>query len=175
MNESLDRLLNLAQKTNSRLIVYDRTAGKHLVVMGIDDFESLTTGQVPVKIVDDDADRDHELIQKLNQEIAEWRNRAQNQEVENTVADFSEEEDLEENLEEPIQTVVKEIPKSSDPSIKSLPSSPPSSWHKFGDVMARYQPAPKMPEVRYEPAEALESEKTQALDDEPIFLEEPVE
>lgn len=165
MNESLDRLLNLAQKTNSRLIVYDRTAGKHLVVMGIDDFENLTTGQVPVKIVDHDADKDHELIQKLNQEIAEWRNRAQNQEVENATADFSEEGGVEENLEEPAQTVVKEIPKSSSPS----------PWHKFGDVLANYQPAPKMPEVRYEPAEALESEKTEALDDEPIFLEEPVE
>ena len=180
MNENFERVLNLAQKTNSRLIVFDRTAGKHLVVMGIDEFESLVTEPEKKENIpnDNDADKDHELIQKLNQEIAEWRNKAQKKEAENVIHDFN---DLpEEILEEPKSTtekeaVEKEISEPLNSPAASLLPAASSSWHKFGDVMARYQPAPKMPEIRYEPAETPQAEKTESLDDEQIFFEEPVE
>lgn len=169
MNESFDRILNLAQKSNSRLIIFDRAAGKHLVVMGIDDFENLSTGQVPVQVADEDAQKDHELIQKLNQEIADWRNKAQKQEIDNNLSDVSDQ----------VSTEVTKVQEETLEPVEAIssPSSPtlPSSWHRLGDVIARYQPAPRMPEVRYEPNPTDVGEKTEPLEDDPIFLEEPVE
>lgn len=194
MNNNFDRLLKLAQKTKSTLVVYDREGEDHCVVLGIDEFEKMS-GQIshlPEKkdyqtpapdiqesAPDPDLESDEAVLEALNQKIAAWK--ASQPVPEPEVPELST-DSVQEAPKEPEQPVPAPI--SSDLSNQNSTKS--SSWHRLGDVMANTL-KPKMPEVRYEeigePEVALPIKRTdeiegfsepEPLDDEPLFLEEPI-
>lgn len=144
----------------------------------------------PEIAVDPDLKSDEAVIEALNQKIAEWRAaQLASQPVESSLnTDFAQEANL------PEESTVLPVPEEPTPQLAVTPSDIPvsqssaksSSWHRLGDVMA-HTLKPKMPEVRYEeigePEVALpvkqadDSEnfsEPEALDDEPLFLEEPI-
>jgi hypothetical protein len=197
MQESFDRILRLAQKTNSRLIIFDKNTDQHLVVMGIDEFEQLSSHDSHVKVrvqtpvsepVDTEAAHEQALIEALNKEIAQWREKARQQEVAQnfdhlvspnvpTVPEVQQPLMPAVIIDEPLPSGVAEVTHADS---VHLPATSPSSWHRLGDVMARYKTgdsiaAPTPTEVRYEAAPSAEGEATESLDEDPIFLEEPVE
>lgn len=45
MNMSLDRLINLAQRTGDRLIIHDPIQGRDLVILDVDSYERLLDGR----------------------------------------------------------------------------------------------------------------------------------
>ncbi len=74
MQNQLQKAINLAKKTGDRLIVYDMSNGEDAyVVMGIDEYEKLVTGSVAVKDLTED-----ELLDKINRDIAVWKNEQNN-------------------------------------------------------------------------------------------------
>jgi hypothetical protein len=74
MQDQLQKAINLAKKTGDRLIVYDMSNGEDAyVVMGMDDYEKLVTGNVAVKDLTED-----ELLDKINRDIAVWKNEQNN-------------------------------------------------------------------------------------------------
>lgn len=196
MNTDFDRIISLAQKTGSRLVVYDREGGKHMVVLGVDDFEQLVAGEAkpttvapqisprhiepePVPEIDRDLAEDEALLQILNQRIADWR-RAETEKMAPVVA--------EELVAE--ETVAPEKPtfESKNDSELELPPMPvqkveastSGGWHKLGEVMAG-----SFSKVRYEPlgesaiqipvaTSAPEYAEAEPLNDDPVFLEEPL-
>jgi hypothetical protein len=86
MQNQLQKAINLAKKTGDRLIVYDMSTGEDAyVVMGLDEYEKLVTGNNHVKDLTED-----ELLDKINRDIAVWKNEQNNKE---------ESGEVEENLE----------------------------------------------------------------------------
>lgn len=194
MNNNFDRLLKLAQKTKSTLVVYDREGEDHCVVLGIDEFEKMSgqTTHLPKEkshqssapaiqesIPDPDLESDEVVLEALNQKIAEWK--ASQPVLEPEVPALS-------------TDAVQEVPVESEQStptptlseLNNQHSTKSSSWHRLGDVMANTL-KPKMPEVRYEEIGELEValpvkrtdeiegfSEPEPLDDEPLFLEEPI-
>lgn len=71
MQNQLQKAINLAKKTGDRLIVYDMS-GKNeaYVVMNLDDYEKMATGRSEVKDLTED-----ELLDKINRDIAVWKNK----------------------------------------------------------------------------------------------------
>lgn len=73
-NSSLQRLINLSQKTNDRLLVYDSHEDKTTVLMSLDTYEDMLLED---DFFYDDYDR-HEmsgdqLLDKINRDIAIWQ------------------------------------------------------------------------------------------------------
>lgn len=76
MQNQLQKAINLAKKTGDRLIVYDMSQNSEAyVVMGLDDYEKLATGHNEVKSLTED-----ELLDKINRDIAVWKNGQYNKE-----------------------------------------------------------------------------------------------
>lgn len=190
MNNNFDRLLSLAKKTKSTLVVYDPEGQNNCVILGVEQYEKLVLADsapvesqkvevenlkvieqkkssepVSAPIVADDLAADEAVLEALNQRIAEWR------------------------ASQPVaESVVETQSEPEPPAVPTQPASVPqsSSWHRLGDVMATSL-KPKMPEVRYEEIGELEAplpvthtdetanfSEPEPLDDEPLFLEEPV-
>ncbi|OGH71208.1 MAG: hypothetical protein A2921_01280 [Candidatus Magasanikbacteria bacterium RIFCSPLOWO2_01_FULL_43_20b] len=76
---SLDRLIDLAKQTGSKLIVHDPMEGRDLVILGIDEFERLV-------LADKNFDSDFrdlsgsEMLGKINRDISIWRARQEEEE-----------------------------------------------------------------------------------------------
>lgn len=142
------------------------------------------------KVIDPDLKSDEAVLEALNQKIASWR--ASQAEVEITESSSNtdsvqevpipEESTIDHAPEEPAQSMAVPVIESS---VSQSPAKS-SSWHRLGDVMAQTL-KPKMPEVRYEeigepevalPVKQADDTETfsepEALDDEPLFLEEPI-
>ncbi len=214
MNTNFDRLFQLAKKSKSPLVVLDKQTENQFVVLGIDDYESLldqepvapssqkppvTVTPEPVATVspvvmveqknDPDREQDALLLQKINQQIADWRAEEQKKvvatEVQVEPVVVSEPEFAPEPLPEPLPEVVKSaLPIVTQPvtiPVKIVPESTKnSSWHKLGDVMAgnftkvSYESLGEQglkPTVTEEVSEYAEPEP---LNDDPVFLEEPL-
>ena len=209
MNTNFDRVFKLAKKSNSRLVVFDKQEGEHFVVLGVDDFESLLDSPAAAKpalppeptrpvapapevpsieqIIDSDREQDALLLQKLNQQIADWR-REEQKKVE---VDFTPEPEVPqepepvrpEPLPKPTQPVTIPVKIEPEPEFKSQPQpvKPSGSWHKLGDVMA----GSSLAKVSYEPLgeqgikpvmaeETNEYAEPEPLNEDPVFLEEPL-
>ena len=208
MNTNFDRIFALAKKSQSRLVVFDKQENDHFVVLGIDDFESLLDSPTqakpvlsspepkplvepkvfvsesePEQIIDSDREQDAKLLQKLNQQIAEWRREEQKK----AEADFAPEpeesqepepvqpEPLPKSVTQPVTIPVKIEP---EPEIQVKQTG---NWHKLGDVMANSSLA----KVSYEPLgeqgikpvmaeESNEYAEPEPLNEDPVFLEEPL-
>lgn len=66
MNSQLERIIKLIKKTGDRMVVYDsQKPDDTYVVMSIDEYE---------KIVDDENLTEEEMTDKINRDIATWRN-----------------------------------------------------------------------------------------------------
>ncbi len=201
MNNNFDRLFKLAQKTKSTLVVYDREGNDHCVVLGIEQFEKMSeqTSISPLEtiapapktpVIDLDLKTDEEILEALNEKISNWRASQPVSESEEPVLNTDSVQEVpvpeistvDHEPEEPTQSIA--VPVAS-PLVAQSPTKS-SSWHRLGDVMAQTL-KPKMPEVRYEeigePEVALPVTRTdepevfsepESLDDEPLFLEEPV-
>lgn len=214
MNTNFDRLFQLAKKSKSPLVVLDKHTENQFVVLGIDDYEALLdqesvaqSSQVaavvstpeprvvaaPVVSVEQKSDPDKEqdalLLQKINQQIADWRAEEQKKllatEVQAEPVAMSESEPTPEIVPEPLLEVIKSpLPVVNQPvtiPVKIVPESTRnSSWHKLGDVMAgnftkvSYESLGEQglkPTVTEEVSEYAEPEP---LNDDPVFLEEPL-
>lgn len=216
MNTNFDRVFSLAKKSNSRLVVFDKQEGEHFVVLGIDDFESLLTDQKSVKTeavpvlssvppsvsvpaitpvteqtIDSDLDQDARLLQKLNEQIADWR-RSELEKI-SIQTEPEEESEIEikpksepnlESLPRPVtQPVTIPVKIEPEPELIAPPVSQKSSgsWHRLGDVIAESSLA----KVSYEPLgeqgikpiispEINEYAEPEPLNEDPVFLEEPL-
>lgn len=69
MKEALEKAINLAQKTGDRLIVFDRDSNRSFVVLPIGEYEDMVFGTKGVRGLSED-----ELLNKINRDIAVWRN-----------------------------------------------------------------------------------------------------
>lgn len=204
MNTNFDRIFKLAKKSQSRLVVFDKQENDHFVVLNIDDFESLLDGPADPKplllteptppvdsvpevfsseqVIDSDREQDALLLQKLNQQIAEWRREEQKK----AEADFTPEPELPleselvqpEPLSRPIQPITIPVKIEPEPEIQPKTSG---NWHKLGDVLA----GSSLGKVSYEPLgergikptlveESSEYAEPEPLNDDPVFLEEPL-
>ncbi len=157
--------------------------------------------QVPVSVlqqpvIDQDLESDEAVLEALNQKIASWRAAQPVPEPDESCLNtdsvqetpIPEESTVDHAPEEPTQSIA--VPVVSASTAQTLTpattSNKSSSWHRLGDVMAETL-KPKMPEVRYEEigepevalpvkqADELEGfSEPETLDDEPLFLEEPI-
>jgi len=76
MQNQLQKAINLAKKTGDRLIVYDMSQNNEaFVVMSLEEYEKLATGNNEVKSLTED-----ELLDKINRDIAVWKNGQYNKE-----------------------------------------------------------------------------------------------
>jgi len=70
MQNQLQKAINLAKKTGDRLIVYDMSQkNEAFVVMSLDEYEKMATGRSEIKSLTED-----ELLDKINRDIAVWKN-----------------------------------------------------------------------------------------------------
>lgn len=70
MQDQLQKAINLAKKTGDRLIVYDMSQkNEAYVVMGLDEYERIAVGRNEIKGLTED-----ELLDKINRDIAVWKN-----------------------------------------------------------------------------------------------------
>lgn len=65
---SLDRLINLARRTGDRLIVHNPMEDSDIVIMDVDEYESLLTDKNDVRSLSE-----RQLLDKINRDIAIWR------------------------------------------------------------------------------------------------------
>ena len=114
---SLDRLMDLAKQTGSKLIVHDPIQGRDLAILSIDEFERLVLGQKHAGSDFRDLS-DGEMLDKINHDISIWRARK----------DDEEEWEKEVKLDEEINN---ESP--FDP-FREIDSHTPA-WHSAGSVL----------------------------------------
>ncbi len=200
MNTNFDRIFSLAKKSNSRLVVFDKTEGDHFVVLGIDDFEGLlgnpstnnkpepkpqlpaTPAEVKAEpktesehFIDSTRAEDEALLQKLNEQIAEWRR----DELAKAAAAIEAPQEPVVELELPPEPVKKPVQPITIPV--TVEPEPEEKWHKLGDVLA----GSSLGKVSYEPLgeqgikpliqeETVEYAEPEPLNDDPVFLEEPL-
>ena len=84
MLSQLEKALNLAKKTNDRLIVFDELkTARALVILGLDDYEKLVlkSGYKPGLTEDD-------LLDTINRNIAAWKNDSETGSSDMTAANF---------------------------------------------------------------------------------------
>jgi len=162
---SLEDLVRLAQKTNSKLIVHDPLEGNDVVVLSVDEFEEMVDSGNPEQSWRPDVCdmSEGELLDQINRDIATWRS---NQAQENW------EEDIDEELEEKEEN--------------------DDSWNSIGEIINnKYSNSATIPtenttnkedtaekeEVKTIPLNTEESEPTKdepLVGDDPVFYEEPV-
>lgn len=97
-----DRLLNLAQKSNGKIFIYDKSEGRHMLLLDLDEYENFLNFQEKIKnnidsVIEDldikkDNSEEKELLEKINNDIAIWKS---GQDEEKKVIEA---EDLEEKL-----------------------------------------------------------------------------
>lgn len=100
MKNDIEKALNLAKITGDRVIVVDRDLGRSFVIISLDEYEKLAvknSGIVKISDLTED-----ELLDKINRDIASWRQINQTKEEETNNTDFSKEiiEEEDEEVEE---------------------------------------------------------------------------
>jgi len=78
---SLDRLINLAERTGDRLIVHNLTEDHDAVILSIDEYENLIDGKRDVRGLSGG-----QMLDQINRDIAVWRaNKEQDEDWEKTM------------------------------------------------------------------------------------------
>ncbi|MFA7245427.1 MAG: hypothetical protein WC070_04620 [Candidatus Magasanikbacteria bacterium] len=125
MPANLDRLIKLAKKTGSTLIIHDEEKGD-VVMMDLDSYEDLIEKQEDCSCEDFSYGNDYlyemsegELLDKINRDISIWR--SYQEEEEKNIRDEILAEDLNENP-------------PTDPFAEDFLHDP--EWHKAGDILS---------------------------------------
>lgn len=141
--KQLKRILNLISKTGDRLIVADNSTDEVFAIMSVDDYESLV--DCGYNYSDDDMceceDEDYgicdchkeisdlteqEMLQKINDDVAEWRDAQKKNKDEELVEEILEENIKDESLvtsevkEKKINEEVEEVSDDIKPAFASL-------------------------------------------------------
>lgn len=166
MSEQFDKVLDLAQKLKGPMVVYDKQGGKHLVILGIDEFAQYF-----------DSNKKNSIESKTTVDT----NSAQVPELKVEVGngDFVQESRVDVLPEEltpvepealPVEEEVLNKPKSLV-SATSIGASG-QQWHRLGDVIRRVRPEiASQDEQKPVPFQAHDEPVFES--DEPNFLEEP--
>lgn len=182
MNEPFDKVLDLAQKLNGPMVVYDKQGGKHLVILGIDEFAQYfdsgkKTPAEPIAPTNTNLSQAPEVKAESAMDESIFEPQAEAREVGEPQFESKTEvlspglEPVEEAVE--VSSEIQEI-KSEIKKNPLTPSAATTSqhWHRLGDVIRRVHPEippeniPKPVPYQAHPEPVLES-------DEPNFLEEP--
>lgn len=165
MSDQFDKVLDLAQKLKGPMVVYDKQGGKHLVILGIDEFAHYF---------------DSNKKTPLESGLSTNTNLSQAPEI-------KAESGMDESIFEPATTVLPPELAPTDElaeseveinevkvEIKKNPPVPSSgqAWHRLGDVMRRVHPE-IAPEGTQKPVPYQAHDEPVAESDEPNFLEEP--
>lgn len=110
---SLDRLVDLVKKTGDRLVIYDPTHGRDIVLLNLDAYEDLTIGRRHAHAMSEE-----QLLDQINRDISVWRSNR----------DMHEYEQLSGVLEEELS----EHP-PADPFEEDFFHA--SDWHRAGNVI----------------------------------------
>lgn len=166
---SLEDLVRLAQKTNSKLIVHDPLEGNDVVVLSVDEFEKMVDSGIPEQSWRPDVREmsEGELLDQINRDIATWRSNQVQEEWEDDV-----DEELEENEEggngwNSIGEIIGN--KYSDKSNGNIVEKK--------EETAFAKDTTEEEEVKTIPLSTEESEPTKdepLVGDDPVFYEEPV-
>lgn len=134
MTNSFERLMNLAKKTGDRIILYDASSDKSMVVMNLDDYEYLMLGRSNIHKL-----TEGQLLDQINRDIAVWRSsHGENRFWENESSSYLEDED-DYDFER------------GDPSGVFDPYKPISEdWHRASDVIGDYYPKDSFSEDSFE-------------------------
>lgn len=182
MNEPFDQVLELAQKLTSPMVVYDKQGGKHLVILGIDEFAHyLDSGKKtpvgPVAPVNTNLSQAPEVRAEsaMDESIFEPQ-------VEVGEAAEAEVQTWAENLPPELSpqneaTVGEHESREIEAEIKKTPLVPSAAvtsqhWHRLGDVIRRVHPEISV-ENTPKPVPYRTSSEPVSEADEPSFLEEP--
>jgi hypothetical protein len=188
---SLYRLINLAKRAGDRLIVHDPANGNDVVIMDIDSYESLLdqAGYPDENSFDDLNDKYTDNAQDINNQDFVTADTSQNldEDYESNFSDLS-------ASENPVNISASDYPDSENnnfvPEKKAGASMRPiPHWSSASDILnSKYnnfvqKPKPsddaiKMEKVPYDipfvPNEDEFEFDEEKLDDEPVFLEEPI-
>jgi len=159
MNDEFDTVLDLAQKLKGPMVVYDKQGGRHLVILGIDEFTAYLDSNKPLTVPPANA-----VKTPVNQEkkggITETPSEL-NQTIE------SEPQEQAGSLQEVVGEVEPVKP------LVNIPKAPNQDWHRLGDVMRRVRPEIASSEPQ-KPVPYQLHEEPLAETDEVSFLEEPI-
>ena len=163
---SLEDLVRLAQKTNSKLIVHDQLEGNDVVVLSVDDFEKMSFGDNSQNYWRPDVREmsEGELLDQINRDIATWRsNQIQEdwEDDEEEITNFSE-EDSESGWNKIGDVIGEKYPNSTASAVEESASAKVSVGEE---------------EIKTIPLNTEESEPTKdepLVGDDPVFYEEPV-
>ncbi len=174
---SLDRLIDLAQRTGDRLIVHNPIEDRDVVIMSVDEYEQMLDER-SFDFTKHDVKRltSDQMLDQINRDISIWRaDKEMDQEWENEMILDDEYDDL------PPFDPFSEV------------DYHPAEWHTAGDVLeTKFKDTPlekknnsgvEFPvepseEIQHIPFKSEESEidltENDLEDDEPVFYEEPV-
>ena len=167
-----DRLLNLAQKTNGKVFIYDKSEGRHMLLMDLDEYEDFLNFheklEEKIKVIssldelkEKNIEKKDEEIEKINDDIAVWKLE------QNELNKKDEEDNIEEDfLKDEWHSISQVLEKKNEVEDKN----------KIDDLMEIKE------EITYNKKNipiALHEEEIEELidledDEEPIFFEEPV-
>lgn len=176
MSHHLDRLIRLAKKTGDRLIVHDPVRGNDIVMLSIDAYETMLQ-----RLDDVVFDAQEEIPFGSDDPFGQWDH------TERISFDEEHDEDNEDDEEDetddwvtPADVMRDRYPSFLNDSEESDTASP---WNRevdhtralddirIEDIPFGQPASPLVPEEHTPPATSWEEEP---IDDEPVFLEEPV-
>lgn len=117
MENKLQRVINLAKKAGDKVIVYDSHEPENsYVIMSIDDYEKSMRNKSEVKNL-----TENELLDKINRDIANWKNEQIIEGSSNISRSVSSEEvpDIKEEIENTVSEEIKNAKKNKGWSIPS--------------------------------------------------------
>ncbi|MBI2990517.1 MAG: hypothetical protein HYY51_05045 [Candidatus Magasanikbacteria bacterium] len=190
MQSSFDRVLHLAQKTGDKLIIFDRQADSHHVLLPIDEYEELLD-LARLDSVDEYQESDSEDLEENIQSSFEPHPHCEEPSFAETASWHSAGSVLDEMQldSEPIDDLPSFDSLSEDPDIHFFSDAPErnavteSQNHESGILGSQKtdEPAPTEMSQRPVPPSLNPEQKIYPFeedaleDDEPIFFEEPIE
>lgn len=179
-----DRLLNLAQKSNGKIFIYDKCEGRHMLLVNLDEYEEFLNFQEELdkKIANSSTDflNDHEnylenndeknffgksLIEKINNDIAVWKSKYDEQKIK------EEADDMEEKLIKKDWHSISEILNKKN-SVKEVEEK--NKVDELFDIKKTDEKDKKaIPFLDHEET-TKDLKDIENVEDEPIFFEEPV-
>ena len=74
---SLEQIIEFAKKTGDRLVIFDKNNSSAFVILDLKDYEKLVLSKDDIKDLTED-----ELLNKINRDIAIWRDSQKEEEIE---------------------------------------------------------------------------------------------
>lgn len=182
MNESFDQVLDLAQKLTSPVVVYDKQGGRHLVILGIDEFAHyLDSGKKPSvgPIISTNTNLSQAPEVRAESAMDESIFEPQVEVGEATESEVQVREEILSPKLPPEEEVVEGERENQEieAEVKKNPLTPSAQvtgqhWHRLGDVIRRVHP--EIPaEIAPKPVPYQTHNEPVTEVDEPSFLEEP--